>query len=709
MMANQISSQALQSLAQFYGIQYSYVDDFGKRKNIDRDVLLAILSAMNCPINAAGQAEQCLVQDKLDHYRRIVEPVIVIWQNHEACINLYVARDRLSRPLDVFLTMEDGTPKQWRIIPDHLATKEHKQAGGQVFEQKTLPLRSLPFGYHSLRVAQGSHETHAMVIVAPKHIEGQAGTNKRWGPFMPLYGIKSQRNFGIGDFTDLDRLIQWQAGYGGSMLGTLPIYANFLQKPFDPSPYSPITRLCFNEIYLDIEAVPEFQMCQTAQKEYAKYQESGELAQLCQSGQVQYQRVYAVKRHLLAVLADYFFEHGSSERYQAFRQFIEAWPEVDAYARFRAYQEDHPTSWYSWPDSDLTMAATEPANREAYRFHLYCQWQIHEQLQIINQTCREHDTHLYLDMPVGTHPDGFDTFYYARSFVSNMAIGAPPDRVFVRGQNWGVAPLHPFRIRYQQYHYFIKCLRAIMPHISMLRIDHIMQFHRLFWIPQGFSAKEGAFVRYNADEFYAVLSLEAYRHGVDIIGENLGTVTQQVNRKMTEHQLKRMYVVQYELDSHAQPDHYRVPRDVMASLNTHDMPTFYGYCLGVDLKRRQKHGILTGKDAVEVYHERKQTLKHLARFLFDEGYMEDWPVRIYSLIKACLYFLAASKCRYMLVNFEDLWQETEQQNVPGTLDEYPNWRNKMRFALEELTELANFNKEIGVIDDYRREGRRDDS
>jgi 4-alpha-glucanotransferase len=235
----------------------------------------------------------------------------------------------------------------------------------------------------------------------------------------------------------------------------------------------------------------------------------------------------------------------------------------------------------------------------------------------------------------------------------------------------------------------------------MLRLDHIMQFHRLFWIPDGASAQQGTFVRYRMNEFYAILCLEARRHNVDLIGENLGTVPTEVNRKMAEHHLKKMFVVQYEIDSQDQITHYKVPRHSIASLNTHDMPTFFGYCLGNDLKRRIRHGLLTRREALEVYHGRKKTLQSLADFLYSDGYMEEQPLRVYILLKACLTFLARSRCRYLLVNFEDLWGETQQQNVPGTWDEHPNWRNKLRYSLEELDELANFKYILSLINNNR--------
>ncbi|HSU56148.1 MAG TPA: 4-alpha-glucanotransferase, partial [Candidatus Dormibacteraeota bacterium] len=258
---------------------------------------------------------------------------------------------------------------------------------------------------------------------------------------------------------------------------------------------------------------------------------------------------------------------------------------------------------------------------------------------------------------------------------------------FSKGQNWGFPPLHPERIREQHYDYVRQYLQFQMRHAGMLRIDHVMGLHRLYWIPSGSSATEGAYVRYNAEEFYALLSLESHRHQTLLVGENLGTVPPEVNEAMKRHALRGMYVLQFE--QRADPKKaLKPPRtQVVASVNTHDTPTFAAHLRGEDIKLVAQLGLFSRTEAARQIKGRFKLVKALSHFLRSrtkkisrltnrEGSLD--------LLGACLEWLANSQAEFVLVNLEDLWSEIEPQNVPGTSDEVPNWRRKARLTIEEI-------------------------
>lgn len=695
--------KSLKKLAQFYGIQLSYINDFGRRQYIEPEVLLKLLQVMGCSITDTQNTEQCWIDEQMTAYRNLLDPIYVIWDTQPPKASFYIHIQQKNAQAEFAAFLENGSIHHWKADLAQLDTVSNVSVNQDTFVRKQilLPL-SLPYGYHRLSIKVNQTSSEALLIVAPSQLKHTQTRPRLWGTFTPLYAIKSHRNWGIGDTTDLKHLIQWQAQLGARLIGTLPLFANYLETPYDHSPYAPVTRLFGNEIYIDISQIEAFQRCESAQSIYRELAAQGEFENLRASHCVNYPQVYQIKKRILRLLSDYFFEHHHEDQWEAFQNFLRRYPNVQAYARFRAYQEETQTLWDQWSLSKRNQIPESSVNPAHLRYHLFCQWQFYNQLQQIKETSDHYHTQLYLDLPVGCHPYGFDTWYFASSFVHDVSIGAPPDRVFTQGQNWNVTPIHPHKIRQNRYEYFIECLRAVMPYVDILRLDHIMQFHRLFWIPRDFPANKGAFVRYHNDEFYALLCLEAMRHNVDLVGENLGTVPEVVNRKMDQHKVKRMFVLQYELDSRDTLEGLLPSKQTIASLNTHDMPTFMGYCLGSDLKHRQQMRLITRQEALTVYHQRKFILKQLVTDFYEKGLLEDTKIKIYRLLKSALFFLASEKSRYMLINLDDIWGETHQQNVPGTHTEYPNWQHKLRYPLEEFDQLTNFKYILRIINDIRK-------
>ncbi|MBC7325390.1 MAG: 4-alpha-glucanotransferase, partial [Moorella sp. (in: Bacteria)] len=373
---------------------------------------------------------------------------------------------------------------------------------------------------------------------------------------------------------------------------------------------------------------------------------------------------------------------GNSERQAALRSWAEKHPAAQDYARFRAVVERQRAGWPAWPARMRNgILQEQDYDPEAERYHLYVQWLAFQQFREAADRARQSGQGLYLDLPLGVHPDGYDVWRERAAFAPEASVGAPPDAFFAQGQDWGFPPLHPERIRDQGYRYYLACLRHHLRHASVLRLDHVMGLHRLFWVPRSLSAREGVYVRYRAEEFYAILTLESQRSRTLLVGEDLGTVPGCVRAAMTRHKVYRMYVLPFEY----KPDPYQalrpIPAGVLACLNTHDMPPFKAFWL-------EKEKNINDRLALPLFLRRR-------------GRLQIPTNNVEAVFLACLKHLAASRARLLAVNLEDLWLETAPQNVPGTGDEYPNWRRKARYALETFTQKPEVRAALSEINRLR--------
>jgi 4-alpha-glucanotransferase len=299
------------------------------------------------------------------------------------------------------------------------------------------------------------------------------------------------------------------------------------------------------------------------------------------------------------------------------------------------------------------------------------------------------------------HAYSYDVWRERAAFAVEASGGAPPDAVFTKGQDWGFPPLHPEGIRAQRYRYVIAYIRHHLQHAKLLRIDHVMGLHRLFWVPKGCSPSEGAYVRYPAEELYAVLSLESHRHSAAIVGENLGTVPSAVNKAMGRHNIQRMYVLQYELPSVFQRPLRTVPADEVANINTHDMPPFAAFWQGLDLHDRFALGLMDEAGLRHEQHNLQAQKEALITLLQREGWLrQEDSDDLQMILTACLSYLAASPAQVVLVNLEDLWLETRPQNVPGTGVERANWCRKTQepFAVwSTMSQVVNILEKAGRL------------
>ncbi len=687
---------ALRELARACGIQPGFEDTSHRRRTATPEALFGALEALGEPVEGMGDVDRALRRRGEERRRRLLEPVVVAWNGRLRGVSVRLPAN-VGRRLRVTVTGEDGEALSGFDWDPQTSAIGRAELGRRTWIEARLDVpERLPHGYAMLRLdGPRGLEAEAMVISAPRRAYASQ-RERSWGVFVPLYALRTAEDWGVGDFTSLGRLADWTAAKGGDVVAILPVLSALLHTPFEPSPYSPSSRLFWNELYLDVEAVPEVATSPQSRRLLASAAFQRTFRELRNAERVDYRAVHRAKERVLSKLATAMSPH----RRQAFDAFVSQNPAVQDYAAFQAAAAQRSDrSWPAWParqrDGHLQARDGDPADRH---YHGYVQFLAFEQLQALST----HDAALHLDLPLGVHPDGYDVWRHRESFAAPGARGgAPPDSFFTKGQDWGFPPLHPERIREQRYAYPIACYRALMRHAGILRVDHVMGLHRLFWIPDGLDARDGVYVKYRPEELYAILSLESHRHRTTIVGEDLGTVPRAIRSAMARHGLHRSYVTQ--LESKPGKPLPPVQRLALASVNTHDMAPFAGFWEGRDIDDRLRRDLLSGEEAQAERTRLGTRRKALVEGLRSAGHLprkgpSDLPAR--EVLPALLAWLGASEARVVVASLEDLWGETEPQNRPGTSGG-ANWSRRARHRLEEFDEQAEITGTLMRLAEFR--------
>ncbi len=696
-------SNLLHHLARLYQIQSEFQDGLGQLRKAPPEAILSALQSLDAPVHSMKDVAWALRQRRQALWQSAIEPVTIAWQNQPLFIPLRLP-SRLAETLaDYEIVLESGECIRGRCEENIDRKPRFREVEGAAYVARSLLLRrEIPLGYHRLRLRVSDLRLESALFSAPlEAYAANPSSGKRWGVFCPLYALGSATNWGAGDYSDLAALARFVGGLNGYAVGTLPMLASFLDEPFNPSPYSPVSRLFWNEFYLDVTRIPEFAASTKAQSLVSSEEFRGALARQRAAPLVDYRSIMALKRKTIEALLD-FVMTGSPTRRESFEDFIAGHAKVEDYAAFRARVEREGRSWQQWEAGERAgILQMEQRDEPAKLYHLYVQWQCEEQTRWLQNETKANSAKLYLDFPLGTNRDGYDVWRERDLFVLGASGGAPPDGLFVKGQNWGFPPLHPEAIRRRGYGYYIDCVRHHMSYAAMLRIDHVMGMHRAFWVPEGFGAAEGLYVQYRAEEFYAILSLESHRHQVEIVGENLGTVPDYVNHALVRHGILGMYVGQFGVN--ADPDRAleATPAQTVASLGTHDTATFMGFWNGSEIRDRLALGLIDREQADHEQEYRAAQREALVAFLRRRGLVDDGNSAPDAVLKGWLTYLAGGEAQFLLVNFEDLWLEEAPQNVPGTWVERPNWQQKARFSLDEIRAMPNLLNLLKILSDKR--------
>jgi 4-alpha-glucanotransferase len=521
---------------------------------------------------------------------------------------------------------------------------------------------------------------------------------RAWGLAVQAYALRSERNWGIGDFEDLARLAEIAAAFGADFIGVSPLHALFFADPTRISPYSPSTRIFLNPLFIAPDLVKGFDMLPEREALLA------ELAALRAAELVDYPAVHRVKARALEALFDRFMQIEDAPSREAFARYRrEQGAALKTHALYEALAEHFvkqggSVSWQTWPEAyrDPKSLAARDFARAAKRrvdFHTWLQWIADKQLAEAQARARAAGMRigLYLDLAVGISPDGSRAWAGGPAIARQARVGCPPDPFSAAGQDWGLVPFSPIGLVEERFEPFRALLRANMRHTGALRIDHAMGLTRLYWIPEGSNARDGAYLRYPFREMLEAVADESWIHRTIVIGEDLGTVPEGFTDIIVRAGLLSYQVLYFAEHGGAMllPPAYR--REALVCASTHDLPTLQGWWTENDIAWRLKTGRATEQAAQAQREQRARDRRRLLQALKDsqvlaevmeaDADLSEMPA---DMLVAVHRFLAQTPCRLLAVQLDDTLGLREQANLPGTTDEHPNWRRKMAVPLEQL-------------------------
>lgn len=715
-------AEALDRAAAEFRVEASYTDNWGEVREAKPEVRAAVLRALGVPVDSLTAINAFLRQRLHASWSQLLPATLVTGSTPragEVAIHVPAGTDENSR-LRLWIQLEDGKTEvgDWRL--GDLAVIAVCQIDTERFERRALQFQPpVPLGYHELRGALGGDAAQGAPcqwIVGPDRAwQAPEAPARMGGLAISVYGLRSDRNWGVGDFTDLSALADWAGrDLGVELIGLNPLHAIHNRQPFNTSPYLPVSAYFRNPLYLDIDAIPELAASRRAQVLRRIPCVQRELKALREAEFVEYERVWRLKRLFLRALFRQMEAEtrAGSERGEAFEHYlaVEASGPLREFATYCALDAEmhrrnrHVWCWPDWPAAYQTPAATAVAafavdHAREIRFHSYLQFLIDEQLAAAQARARTAGMPigLYHDLALATDRGGCDTWMLPQLTVRGCRVGSPPDGFSPDGQDWGFPPPDDEAQAREGYRSFRELIRRNARHGGALRFDHVMRFFRLFWIPDGYAARDGLYVYSNAEALMRVLALESERGQFMVIGEDLGTVTGEIRQMLDRFGILGYRLLYFERngESYRPPQDY--PSQAVAAISTHDLPTFAGFWQNADIAARRSAGLLPNEpDYLEQIRTRESDKIALAEFLSDFGAIPAEKQTEASTL-AALACLAQSPSRILMVNQEELTDEPGQQNLPGSTAEYPNWRRRMLVKIEDLRTTLAFAQRKSLV------------
>jgi 4-alpha-glucanotransferase len=706
--------QLLDRIATQAGIEPGYWDIWGRHHDTTAVAKQAILKALGIAAGSAAELQQSSAALTRREWERLAPPALVCGESDEQELPLNLPVESLGEQARIAIRPEDGAASEFQVNLAELPQAERLALDGATRVRKIvrLPVR-LPLGYHEISVEVAGASARVRFIVTPArawvspHLSRGGRTA---GIAVSLYGVRSVRNWGCGDFGDLLQVVDFAAEQlECGFVALNPLHAIHNRRPFNTSPYLPNCTFYQNFLYLDIESMDDFAGCRRAQQWRSSPPVAAEIAALRDASFVEYERVSALKLRFLKMLFVQFLRERrtGSERAREFQAYLDR--EGDLLEKFATYcaLDEHlhrldPEAWiwphwpaaYQDPGSPETRAFRQKHWRSVL-FYQYLQWQIDIQLSGAQKHAR--DRHLsiglYHDLALATDSFGSDLWAHRPFYVHGCRVGSPPDDFSPKGQDWGFPPPNAARHREDGYRLFAESIRKNCRHGGALRIDHVMRLFRLFWIPDGNDATEGAYVRELTQDFVRILALESVRNQVVVVGEDLGTVEPAVRETLARFGILSYRLFYFEKNSKGEfRRHEEYPRQALVSSTTHDLPTLAGFWVGADIAARRDAGTIGDKEFQEQIAQRAGEKQKMLNLLFEQNLMAPglprsaavYPELTGPLHNAVVGFLALTPSQLLAINQEDLTKELHQQNLPGTTWQYPNWGRKMRFTVEQL-------------------------
>ena len=683
-----LSDPALGELADRFGISTQFYDWKGRHTQVGEQTVIAILAEFGVDASTPERARAAAQRVRDDHWRRIVQPCVVLRAGQEGRVDVHVPA---GAPVSLRIVGEDGNDHlPWQVDnwnPD-------RPIDGRMIGEATFGIPgNLPLGYHELIVTIGTHDADgsaadggihttatSTIIVTPNRVglPRRMGASRVWGYAAQLYSVRSHHSWGLGDLTDLADLCTWSASQGAGYLLTNPLHAAEVTGRMEPSPYLPSSRLFVNPIYIRPELIAEYH---DLDQYDASLIESLRTTTLDDDPQalLDRDRTWQAKSQALELIHRVDMSASRRMAFTAFR--VARGRRLEDFATWCLLSELHGSDWHDWPAElhdphGVAVARVRREHADRIDFHMWLQWIADQQLSTAQSSGTDvgMPVGLICDLAVGVNGSGADAWMLNGLFAREMNVGAPPDPFNQAGQDWGQPPMRPDVLEQMAYAPLREMVSNALRHAGGVRIDHIMGLFRLWWVPRGLGPRHGAYVRYNHEAMVGVVALEAYRAGALVIGEDLGTVEPWVRDHLASRGILGTSIMWFETGPDGRPKQPQQWREhAMSSVTSHDLPPTSSYLRGDHVELRDRLGLLTESVDEERENARRERETWLAS-LRQQGVLEadeDDPEQV---TLAMHTLLTRTPSKVINATLTDAVGDPRTQNLPGTEDEYPNWR-----------------------------------
>jgi 4-alpha-glucanotransferase len=704
-----LSNPYLTELAQAYGIATEFWDWKGRLTEVTDETVIAILAALDVPAADPESAAAALEQVRLRPWTRLLPPCVVGEAGVAGSVQVHLPD---GDPVQVSVRLEDGGLRELRQLEDH---EPARWVDGVLVGQASFELPGdLPLGYHRLQATTKDAQLESSLIITPAFLgfPDSLGDKRAWGYAVQLYSLASADSWGIGDLLDLADLATWSASqqYAGFVLVN-PLHAAEPTSPIEPSPYLPTSRRYVNPLYLRPEAIPEYAELGSAERAQIAQAKDELRTALEGADLIDRDRIWDAKVRALQVV------HAAGlrpARRMALNHFLRReGRSLVQFATWSALVTVHGHDWRVWPaqfhrPSAPAVAEFAAEHAELIEFFTWLQWVADDQLRAAQSAARDAGMRVGVmnDLAVGVGPHSAEAWTYGNLFAAGIGVGAPPDHFNQTGQSWGQAPWRPDRLAELSYAPFRSMVSGILRHCGGIRVDHIMGLFRLWWIPDGMTAAEGSYVRYNHEAMVGILALEAHRAGALVVGEDLGVVEPWVRDYLRGRGILGTSVAWFERDQQGCPLPPQEWREYcLASVTTHDLPPTAGYLAGEHVRLQHRLGLLTESLEAELANasaEREAFITSLRA----GGFLTADPASTQDIVEALHRCLVATPSRILCAALTDAVGDRRTQNQPGTSTEYPNWKVPLSgpdgrpLALEDLYRSERSFRLATIMNDF---------
>jgi 4-alpha-glucanotransferase len=668
-------SPALTELARASGVATEYWDWQGNQVIVSAQTISAVLQSLGFDTSDDAAVARSLAEVPDRAWRRTLPPIVVCRQGSSRWVPVHLPD---GGTVEVWTVLEDGVRREIRQVDNYVSprTVDDQPTGEATFE---IP-GDLPLGWHTIHARIGDNSFSSTLVVSPAALDLPPALEHRrsWGLLSQIYSVRSRQSWGFGDLADLGDMMAWAAAdLSADFVLVNPLHAAEPVAPMEPSPYLPTSRRFVNPIYIRVEDIPEMGYMSSAERQLLEWH-ADDARTLNETDTIDRDAVWSTKA---AALRTVFNQPRSSRRERAFAAFCarEGQGLLD-FATWCALAGKHGLPWGGWPADlqDPRSPAVEAARDligDEVQFHRWLQWIVDEQLAAVQRQAQEAGMSIGVihDLAVGVHSQGSDAWGLADVLASRVTVGAPPDQYNQIGQDWSQPPWRPDRLEEVAYAPYRDMLRTVLRHAGGIRIDHVAGLFRLWWIPEGLTAGEGTYVRYDHEALIGILALEAHRAGALVVGEDLGVVEPWVRDHLRERGIFGTSILWFERDAEGRPLPAESYRELcLATVTTHDLPPTAGYLAGEHIDLRHGLGLLTRPV------EEERTLDEAAQrevrdMLVERGLLKP-GAPVTDVVEALHRFLSWTPAKLLGVAVPDLTGDHRAMNQPGTDEEYPNWR-----------------------------------